>query len=313
MSIPRETAMTARILTSSAAPPCLIALLLCLLFPSSAISGPPGVEPDTSDTEKVYRLNLRDGSELYGAVVAETVDSLTFKTVSGLTLTVARKQVKSIDGLTGRVIDGEYRRVDPNRTRLLLAPTGRPLRAGQGYISAYEIFFAFLSVGVTDFLSFAGGMTLLPGAEDQLFFLAPKLTLPLHSEAVNIGAGVVYGNIFSSNSSGAGIVYGVGTFGSQYAAVTVGLGYGFAGGEFASKPVFVLGGETQVSSNIKLVTENWFPAGTDFKLLSFGIRFFGEHLAADLGFMYPLSDEGGMSGFPFFPWVGFAYNFGTAN
>lgn len=304
--------MSTRKLTSFSPSPCVIALLLLLLIPSYAWSGPPGFKPDTSETGTVSRLSLKDGSELYGAVVAETSDSLTFKTVSGLTLTVARKQVKTLEGLTGRVIDGEYRRVDPNRTRLLLAPTGRPLGAGQGYISAYEIFFAFLSVGVTDFLSLAGGMTLLPGAEDQLFYVAPKLTLPLHSEAVNIGAGVVYGNVFSSNSSGAGVVYGVGTFGSQYAAVTVGIGYGFAGGEFASKPVLVLGGETQVSSSIKLVTENWFPAGADFRLLSFGIRFFGEHLAADLGFLYPLSDEGGMRGFPFIPWVGFVYNFGTA-
>jgi hypothetical protein len=305
--------MSARKLTSSVSSPCLIALLFSLFFASSARSGEPCSQSDTSDSEKISRLYLRDGSELYGAVIAETSDSLMFKTVSGLKLTVARTQVKNIEVLTGRVIDGEYRRVDPNRTRLLLAPTGRPLRAGQGYFSAYEIFFTFFSVGITDFLSFAGGLTLLPGAEDQLFYLAPKLTLPLHSEAVNIGAGIVYGNVFSSNSSGAGFVYGVGTFGSQYAAVTVGLGYGFAEGEFASKPVLVLGGETQVSSSIKLVTENWFAVGADSKLLSFGIRFFGEHLAADLGFMYPLSDEGGMSGFPFLPWVGFVYNFGTAN
>ncbi len=305
--------MNARTLTSSGTTPCLIALLLLLLLPSYARPSPQGGEMDTSDTERVSRLFLRDGSELYGAVIAQTADSLTFKTISGITMAVSRKQVKSVEVLAGRVIDGEYRRVDPNRTRLLLGPTGRPLRAGQGYFAAHEIFFSFLSVGVTDFLSLAGGMTLFPGADDQLFYFAPKLTLPLHSEAVNIGVGVIYGNLFSSNSGGAGILYGVGTFGSQYAAVTLGLGYGFAGGEFARKPVFVLGGETQVSSSIKLVTENWFPADTDFRLLSFGIRFFGEHLAADLGFLYPLSDHGSMRGFPFVPWIGFAYNFGTGN
>jgi len=302
--------MKAKEPTSLGAFLCRILLLLLLLFPGSAWSRLSGVQSDTTRTEQVSRLSLRDGSELYGTITAQTTDSLTFQTVSGLTITISRTQVKNIEELTGRVINGEYRRVDPNRTRLLLAPTGRALRAGQGYVSAYEIFFASVSVGVADFLSFAGGMTLMPGAEDQLFYVAPKLTIPLHSEVVNIGAGVVYGNVFSGDLDGAGIVYGVGTFGSQYTAVTLGFGYGFTGGEFARNPVFVLGGEAQVSNSIKLISENWFPVGQDARLLSFGIRFFGEHIAADLAFMYPLADDESTSGFPLIPWVGFAYNFG---
>ena len=47
-------------------------------------------------------------------------------------------------------------------------------------------------------------------------------------------------------------------------------------------------------------------------ILSFGIRFFGERLSADLGFFYPMSEGEGISeGFPFIPWLGFAYNFGN--
>jgi hypothetical protein len=38
----------------------------------------------------------------------------------------------------------------------------------------------------------------------------------------------------------------------------------------------------------------------------FGIRFFEEKLAADLGFIY----ISGAEGFPFLPWLGFTYNFG---
>jgi hypothetical protein len=93
--------------------------------------------------------------------------------------------------------------------------------------------------------------------------------------------------------------------------VTLGLGYGYSEGEFASKPVVLLGGETQLSNSFKLITENWFPIGSDVVLLSLGVRFFGDNLSADLGFFYPMENGQGISeGFPFIPWLGFAYNFG---
>ena len=50
--------------------------------------------------------------------------------------------------------------------------------------------------------------------------------------------------------------------------------------------------------------------GGDVHLLSGGIRFFGENLAADFALIFPLTGEG-IEGFPFLPWIGFAYNFGS--
>lgn len=40
--------------------------------------------------------------------------------------------------------------------------------------------------------------------------------------------------------------------------------------------------------------------------ISLGIRFFGSHLAADFGLITSPEASGS---FPFFPWLGFAYNF----
>jgi hypothetical protein len=73
--------------------------------------------------------------------------------------------------------------------------------------------------------------------------------------------------------------------------------------------VLLAGGEAHLSNSVALITENWFPLGSDVQLLSFGLRFFGDHLSADLGFWYPLTREG-TEGFPFLPWLGFCYNFG---
>ena len=104
-----------------------------------------------------------------------------------------------------------------------------------------------------------------------------------------------------------GITYGVATVGTSTAALTVGLGWGFVDGEFSANPLLVIGGEVQLSNSVKLITENWFPPKMDGGIISFGIRFFGESIAGDFGLMRPTESSGG--GFPFLPWIGFAYNF----
>jgi hypothetical protein len=284
-------------------------IVLLVLFSCTCAAGAGYVAGDTTMNSQVVRVTVRDGSEFIGRIVSESPDSLVLTTVSNIMVNVPRTQIEGIDHLSGMVIDGEYRRADPNRTRLLFAPTARPLRSGQGYISAYEIFFPFLAIGVADILTLGGGMTLFPGATGQIYYLAPKLSLPLHSDVVDLAAGVLYMNVTSEDFKGFGIAYGVGTYGSPYASFTFGLGYGFVEGEFARDPLIVLGGELQVSNSVALVSENWIPVGSDVQILFFGLRFFGEHLAADLAFLYPITKTES-EGFPFLPWVGFTYNFG---
>ncbi|OPX31797.1 hypothetical protein B1H10_08340 [candidate division KSB1 bacterium 4484_188] len=78
------------------------------------------------------------------------------------------------------------------------------------------------------------------------------------------------------------------------------MGWGFAGDDFAEKPVVMIGGEVRTSHKTKLISENWLIPDSDVNLLSFGIRFFGENLAADFALIYPTAAD--MDGFPFFPW-----------
>jgi hypothetical protein len=160
-----------------------------------------------------------------------------------------------------------------------------------------------IAVGATDFLTVAAGMTLFPGATEQILYFAPKARI-LHTESLDLGGGVLYIRVTGHT---AGIAYGVTTIGSQKASLTGGLGWGFIDGDFASTPSLVLGGELQLSNSSKLITENWFPAHSDVAIISFGIRFFGENIAGDFGLLRTTAATG--SGFPFLPWVGFAYNF----
>lgn len=264
-------------------------------------------QQDTT-SQRPTKLVLRDGSELIGTIVKEDSVSIFFNTIGNISMTIPKNQVKAREQLSGQVEGGQYIRPDPNHTRLFFAPTARPLESGQGYFSAYQIFFPFLAVGVADVLTLAGGISLFPGAESQIFYLAPKVT-PVEIDNLSLSGGVLYINSTSGGSDGVGIIYGVTSFGSQRASLTAGLGWGFSGDETADKPIIMLGGELRASNSIKFITENWFPPDSDIAFLSFGIRFFGESLAADLGLIYPAGSR--ITGFPFLPWLGFAYNFGT--
>ena len=281
----------------------LVLIAIIALPPVSCLA-----QQDTT-SQKPQLLILADGSELVGTVISEDSTTINFKTTGNISMTVPKSQVKSLKILQGSFINGEYIRFDPNFTRLFFAPTARALKAGQGYFSVYELFFPMLAVGVADFLTLAGGFSLFPGATSQLIYFAPKIT-PYQSDQFAVSGGMLYLNSSTGGSDGAGILYTVGTYGGQKAALTVGLGWGFYGSDIADRPILMLGGEVRLSNHAKLITENWFPPNSDISVISFGIRFFGENLAADLGFFRPTTSY--TRGFPFIPWLGFAYNFGTS-
>lgn len=268
----------------------------------------PSVSFSVQDSKnvQVHRIELKDGSVVIGTILSEDSESVKFRTLSNIEMVIQRDQILEMEIISDKIVKGELWIKDPNRTRLLFAPTGRALNAGQGYFSTYEIFFPFFAYGVTDFFSIAGGMTLIPGAEEQLLYFAPKIT-PLQTKYFNLAAGALFIKV-PDEEEGAGIVYGVSTYGKEDLAVTLGIGFGFSGGDFASNTIITVGGEVQISKSMKLITENWIIPNNDVHLISLGVRFFGKSLAADLGLIYPAGSE--PNGFPFIPWVGFAYNFG---
>lgn len=254
-----------------------------------------------SNRVEIVKISLKDGSVLIGKIISEDDNIIVVETKSGIKSEIPKVEVKKREIVTDKLVKGEVWESDPNKTRLFFSPTGRALDQGEGYFAIYELFFPFLAIGVTDNLTLSGGMSLFPGADSQLLYIAPKYTF-LNKENMDLSLGLLYMRI-PEVSEGAGIVYGVGTFGGSDKALTVGLGYGFAGDDFANNPLLTLGGELRVSQHLKLISENWFFLGEDANLLSGGIRFFGEKMAGDFGFMLPLDAD------VFIPWLGFAYNF----
>lgn len=259
------------------------------------------------DTLEVVEVRLADGTRFVGTVESETADELVLRTTGGAVVRIPVDQIESRRVVTGQMRDGHLVTPDPNGSRLFFSSTGRPVGQGRGYFADYYVFFPFVAYGVTDFATLGGGISLIPGSSEQLLYLAPKLTLFDRGNTA-ISAGVLAGTLTNDDTWG-GLLYGVGTFGSTDGALTAGVGFAWGGGDVDDTPVLLVGGELRVGGSIKLITENYIiPDIEDAILLSGGIRFFGERLAADLAFInVPAAD---MDGWPFVPFVGFAYNFG---
>lgn len=251
------------------------------------------------DSTTIQVITLRDGSSLVGRIVSVRADSVDFQMTTGH-VTVAANDIREIkEAEAARMHEGQYWFANPNSTRLFFAPSGQMLKKGEGYFADYELFFPGFAYGVTDNISIGGGVSLFPtGLDEQVYYLTPKIGMSF-GEQVHLAAGL----LFAGTSGGTGGVgYGVGTFGDGDASVTVGGGWGFAGGDIESKPVVMLGGEKRISRRVALVTENYLlPVDDNNLVYSFGVRFMGEKLTTDLALFNVSGSE--IIGFPYVDFV----------
>jgi hypothetical protein len=255
--------------------------------------------PDSAHTQIV---TLKDGSTIYGRILAVDGDTVTFQSQAG-NIQLSLGAIRGIKEIaTADVREGEYWFPNPNYTRLFFAPTGQMLKKGEGYFSDYELFFPGFAYGLTDNVSIGGGISLFPaGIEDQVYYLTPKVGFSI-SDKVHLATGML---LASTQGETGGIYYGVGTFGDGNASVTLGGGYGFSGGKIESKPVGMIGGEFRIARRVGLVTENYLlPVSENNVLYSFGLRFMGEKITTDLALVNVVG-----SGVIGVPYVDFVFRF----
>jgi hypothetical protein len=163
----------------------LILVGLAVLLPDNLSAQ----EPLPSDS--LVSVELRDGTILRGTIVEQDETIMVFLTIGGAEVRMLRASIVSIRPIRGRVVDGVFQRFDPNYSRLLFAPTGRPLRKGDAYFSDFYVFFPGVAYGISDHLSIMGGMSIIPGISltQQLFYIAPRLGWrPSDNVAVSVGA-----------------------------------------------------------------------------------------------------------------------------
>ena len=286
----------------------MTAMLLAAPAIAAAQAIPSVVPPIVKVAEAgvIQELQMQDGTRLIGRVESIGEGQFTFRTTSGLELTLSKDFVLLLRPFTGRIVDGELWEDDPNTTRLFFGPTGRSLKRGEAYFGVYEVFMPFVQVGITDRLSIGGGTPLIfgEGFSNRPAWLTPKFQV-FDNGRLSTAIGAIHFFNFDGDGANAGIAYGVATYGGGDSAFTIGAGAAYneetrwvyepTGRSYTvdegtnTAPVLMIGGERRASKRVKLVSENYvFKSGG---IASVGVRFFGEKLSADFGLVIPLQSE----------------------
>ncbi|MVN76185.1 hypothetical protein GO988_07595 [Hymenobacter sp. HMF4947] len=262
-------------------------------LPTSALIG-----PGTEVIGQTYSVELRSGTSFLGTLRAATSLDLTFDTKDLGVVTVQRANLRQLVPISAEQARRGYDDVG-NGTRLFFAPTARNLRRGEGYVQDIDVYLVGANYGITNNISVGVLVPIIPGLGLNVFAVTPKVSVPV-TEKFSVGAGLLYANAFGY---GAGIGYGVATYGTADTNLTAGLGYAFARGETSSTPVVVLGGAVRVSRRFFLIDETYIVGQGIGGLL--GARVAAARASGSLGLLYA-TDLGGI--YP--AYLEFAYRFG---
>lgn len=237
----------------------------------------------------VQMLTLDDGSTLVGRITSVNDKNIIFETDLG-TMNIEITRIRAIKEVSPSALrDGKYWFPNPNRTRLLLGPTARTLEAGSGYLFDLWIFLPGVAYAITDNFMVSGGVSIIPGADDQLFYLIPKYGFPV-TDKFDLAFSL---NILHLWETTAFLGMGSMTYGTDDKSLTAGLAVAYGDDGFADQPAATLGGEYRFSRRVALVGESWFIPTKEEEgaLFLAGVRFFGEQITVDLGFAYAYSKK----------------------
>lgn len=263
--------------------------------------------------DKAQIITLQDGSKLMGRITAIEGDKVVFSSQIG-EVPIEKIRISEIEEIsTSSIKGGKYWFPNPNRTRLYFTPTGRIPAKGTGYFSDLLLFFPSIYYGLSDNFSIGGGISLFPGVDfdKQLLYFFPQLGFRAGERLAVSGSVFIlripqFDEDLTDQPKVAGLLFGMLTYGTDNASITVGLGDGYVEDKIAENPAAMIGGEWRFARRLSFVSENWIFPDVDQPLISYGIRFFGESLSADLALFTP---GGADAIFPGIPMIGFAWNF----
>lgn len=241
------------------------------------------------DSTVTYKITLLKGDEFIGKIISKSSSNIIIRTSSIPRIEIPVVNIKSIEPVEKNSMrNGSYWFPNPNATRYLISPTATNLKKGEGYYQNLYLFFNSVNYGVTDYFSIGGGFELISTFSadvSPIFMLTPKFGFELNEKS-HAGAGLLF--MGAAGEGSLGIAYGLYTYGDSNTNFTGGLGFGFVDKEFSSRPVITISGMHRVKRRLSLVSENWIIPDLDdsyYTLISYGLRFFGEKLSTDLGFI----------------------------
>jgi hypothetical protein len=257
---------------------------------------------------QVYSVETVGGTQFNGTLRTATSETLTFETKELGLVTLQRANLRQLASLTPEQVRRGFDYVG-NGTRMFLAPTARNLHQGEGEVQVIDIFLAGINYGITDNISVGLLVPIIPFVGVPFVAVTPKVSVPI-SDKFHVGAGVLYGFAtgFNGGSGGAGVGYGLATYGSADTNITFGLGYGLGSDGIGGSPVGVIGANVRVSRLFSLVNETYiasFDSNAGLGGLA-GLRYASPRFSSSLGMLYFTTGGGGI--YP--AYLNVAYRFG---
>ncbi len=267
-------------------------------------------QSQTNSDSTLVNIETTDGNEFIGHIVQEDSLKVILKTEKLGEISIFISDIKKrSDVKVEQIKNNKYWFPNPQSTRYFWSPNGYGLRKGEGYYQNIWVLWNQFSYGITNNFSVGGGIIpiFLFGGPTPVFGTV-KFSVPVVKEKFNVAAGAIGGYIIGEEV-GLGILYGLATYGSPNANVTVGMGYGFADGNWAQSPMINFNGMFRVSSRGYIITENFIipDNGDTAVLISFGGRSIIKKAALDYGLFVPFVDG---SVDVAIPWLGFTIPFG---
>jgi len=211
-----------------------------------------------------------------------------------------------------KMVDDEYWMDNPQSTRYFFSPNAYGLKKGEGYYQNVWVLVNSFAVGVTDYFSIGGGMVplfLFAGSPTPVW-ITPKFSIPVSKDKFNLGGGALLGTVLGEQETGFGILYGISTLGSKDKNVSLGLGYGYAGGSWAKAPMINLNTMIRFGPKGYFISENYFiqTEGTTALIFTLGGRHIIQNAGLDYGLVIPIISD--MGSFIALPWLGITIPFG---
>lgn len=231
-----------------------------------------------------YNIKTMDGNAYQGTIVQKEVDYLLLKTENLGTITIQFDDVKMMERLNG---PNWQRR--PNKSiyqtsgslqeaSYFVSPSGYGLKKGEASYQNYMLFINQVHFGFTDYFSL--GIGLIPIGEGAIpVWIAPKFSIPLIKDLVNVGVGSLNGFLLGQESFGA--YYGQLTIGPRAKKFSVGIGKSYENGRL-SDMAYALSGSFQLGDRAYLITENFAVEDVSMGLVG------GRHNFVNVGFEYGL-------------------------
>lgn len=273
------------------------------------------VKSQTTNDTTLVNIETVDGNEFIGQIVNEDSLKIVLKTEKLGEISIFRSDIKRQEILEVQQIkEGQYWFPNPQSTRYFWSPNGYGLKNGEGYYQNIWVLWNQFAYGLSDNFSIGGGIIplFLFGGSPTPVFLTTKFSIPVVENKFNLGLGAIVGTVLGEEETGFGILYGLSTFGTPDNNVTFGMGYGFAGGEWASSPMININGMFRISSRGYFITENYYINAEDENvvLIMLGGRWIIKKAALDFGLVIPIAD---IESFVAIPWLGFTVPFGKTN